>query len=297
MVLHVAVGIDGTPESLAAAHWAAREAVRRGGGLRLVHAWEWQPHPAAYVPADMSQREWAVRILARASAGVRAAHPGLAVEERPVEGTEVTALLRAAGDAELLVLGSHGLGGLVGFLVGSVSQRVVARAEHPVVLVRGGGSAADEHLPVPDGVSPEEIPGLPYRDVVLGLDVRTPGDEVVRFAFEAARRRAAPLRVIHAVAGVPGGAGSPDAGALTERERGLIAALRPWHGKYPEVAATGTLVEGRAGSELVRAAAGASLVVVGRRARDRRGGGTHLGAVTHAVLHHARCPVAVVPHT
>src|SRR3954469_6232819 len=67
MLRYVAAGIDGSPESLAAAHWAAREAARRGTGLRLVHAWEWLPHSTPYVPAGMSQRQWAEEILERAS--------------------------------------------------------------------------------------------------------------------------------------------------------------------------------------------------------------------------------------
>ncbi|WP_443077582.1 universal stress protein [Streptomyces sp. NBC_01450] len=55
MPRHVAAGIDGSPEGLAAAHWAAREALRRGTALRLVHAWKWQPRPAPTVPADHSR--------------------------------------------------------------------------------------------------------------------------------------------------------------------------------------------------------------------------------------------------
>ncbi|MGC5038088.1 universal stress protein [Streptomyces sp. DT190] len=55
------------------------------------------------------------------------------------------------------------------------------------------------------------------------------------------------------------------------------------------------MVEGRVAPELVRAASGASLAVVGRRNRGAHPG-THVGPVTHAVLHHVACPVAVVPH-
>ncbi|MGW0821666.1 universal stress protein [Streptomyces sp. NPDC002845] len=70
----------------------------------------------------------------------------------------VAALLAAAEEAELLVLGSRGLSGVTGFVVGSVSQRVVARSPRPVVLVRAGETSAGAHLPASDGVSPEEIP-------------------------------------------------------------------------------------------------------------------------------------------
>ncbi|WP_413761377.1 universal stress protein [Streptomyces sp. MMBL 11-3] len=82
---------------------------------------------------------------------------------------------------------------------------------------------------------------------------------------------------------------------LAEKEHALVAALRPWCGKFPDVTVTETVVEGRPGRELVWASARAAPVVVGHRARGTRPG-THVGAVAQAVLHHAGCPVAVVPH-
>ncbi|XES01249.1 universal stress protein [Streptomyces sp. S1D4-11] len=82
---------------------------------------------------------------------------------------------------------------------------------------------------------------------------------------------------------------------LAEHERAVVATLRPWCEKFPEVAVTETVTEGRAGGELIHASASAALLVVGRRVRETRLG-THLGSVAHAVLHHAPCPVAVVPH-
>jgi len=293
MVRHVITGVDGSPESLAAAHWAAREALRRGASLNLVHAWQRHPRPAPSVPADRTGHEWAEQILDRAAGSIRAAHPGLRVVERLVSGSAAAALLAAAGDTELLVLGSRGLGPVAGFMVGSVSQRVVARSSRPLVLVRAGGSAAAEHFSVLDGVSPEEVPETPYRDVVLGLDTRRPRDEPIAFAFESARRRGATLHVIHAFATPRGPVSGPE--LLAARERAVVAALRPWCEKFPGVSVVETVSEGRAATALVGAAAGASLVVVGRRPRDRRLG-PHIGAVTHAVLHHVGCPVAVVPH-
>lgn len=301
MARYVAAGIDGSPESRAAAHWAAREALRRGATLRLVHAWQLHPRPAANVPADMTERSWARQLLAEASDSVRAAHPGLEIADQQVRDSTVTTLLEAAERAELMVLGSRGLSGVAGFLLGSVSARVVARSPRPVVLVRAGGSAAAEHFPAPDGVSPDEIPETPYRDIVLGLDTARPCDDLVQFAFEAARRCHAALRVIHTFSVPPGYATAdrvappPGPGPLAEHEHTVVATLSPWCEKFPEVTVTETVVEGRAGTELIRAASGASLVVVGRRVRDSRLG-VHIGPVAHAVLHHADCPVAVVPH-
>ena len=301
MLRHVAAGIDGSPESLAAAHWAARDALRRGVALHLVHAWEWRPRPAPSVPMGVSQREWAEQTLEQASSSVRAAHLGLRIVEEPVSQAPVAALLAAAEQAELLVLGSRGLSGVAGFLVGSVSQRVVARATCPVVLVRVGESSADEHFSAPGGVSPDEISETPYRDIVLGLDTGRPCDELIEFAFETARRCKAALRVVHVFSAPSAHAAAdrlvPQSGPelLAEHEHAVVAALRPWCEKFPEVAVTETVVEGRAANELVRATSGAALAVVGRRVREARLG-THIGSVAHAVLHHAGCPVAVIPH-
>jgi len=287
MLRHVTVGVDGSAESLAAAHWAAREALRRGVGLRVVHVWPRPLNPAR----SGAGHEHAEHVLDRVAEGVRTSHPRLPIVERLVRDAAVDTLVAEADASDLLVLGSRGLGGLRGFVAGSVSQRVLARSTAPVVLVRAGTMPAAEHLPAADGVSPEEIPGLPYRDVVLGLDLAHPCDEPVEFAFASARRLTAGLRVVHTyrtpdAATAPGGA----------QERAVSAALRPWREKFPAVTVTETVVEGHTAAELVRAADRASLVVVGRRAGDGHRGPC-LGAVTHALLHHAACPVAVVPHT
>ncbi|MEV7367130.1 MULTISPECIES: universal stress protein [unclassified Streptomyces] len=302
MVRHVTAGVDETDESLAAAHWAAREALRRGAALRLVHAGEWPVSPAPSAAEEPGPRDWAEQTLERAVRSVRAAHPGLPVEDQLVPDSPVTVLLGEAEGAELLVLGSRGLGRAAGFVMGSVSQRVVARSPGPVVLVRALEACTDEHLPALDGVSPEEIPETPYRDVVLGMDTRQPCDELIAFAFDAARRRGASLRVVHALGAALDNAAEGRSGAghdtelLADEEDLMAAMLRPWAEKCPGVTMSETVTAGRPAAELVRESAHASLVVVGRRTRDTRLC-TQLGSVTHALLHHARCPVAVVPHS
>ncbi|WP_406437201.1 universal stress protein [Streptomyces sp. NBC_01613] len=71
--------------------------------------------------------------------------------------------------------------------------------------------------------------------------------------------------------------------------------LQNWRDKYPDVEVTETVVKDRAATQLVRAASGAGLLVVGRRVRETHLG-PHTGPVTHSVIHHASCPVAVVAH-
>jgi nucleotide-binding universal stress UspA family protein len=298
MIRNIAAGIDGSPEGLAAAHWAAAEAERRGIALTLLHAWHPHARSAPYGPLESTEHGLAEHLLQEAVDSVRAAHPTLTVAARLMCNSAVAALTAAAGDAELLVLGSLGLGRTAGFVTGSVSQRMVGRAPCPVVLVRAGRGVADGHLPVVDGVAPDEIPEIPYRAVVLALDVSHPCDELIAFAFDAAHRRHTGLRVVHAFRMLPADAASrPVSGPelLAVAERVVTAALRPWCEKYPDVRVSETVVEGRAAAELVRAATGAGLVVVGRRTAASRLG-AHTGPVVHAVLHHVRCAVAVVPH-
>ncbi|MEU3147628.1 MULTISPECIES: universal stress protein [unclassified Streptomyces] len=292
----VTAGLDGSPESRAAAEWAAREARLLGLPLRLVHVWEPVPEPLVQAPllGGETQRHWTERIPREAAEGVRARHPGLDVITEQLSGRPAEAPARAAEDTELLVLGSRGLSGIGGFLVGSVGLSVVAYAERPVVLVRAGEQAADEHETHPAGVPSA---ATPLKPVVLGLDVEKPDDEVIGFAFAAAARRATSLRVVHGWTPPPSYAyGLAVDRALARQETGaLTEVLRPWRAKFPDVEVTEESPCGTPGSHLADASREASLVVVGRRIR-RSPFGARIGPVTHAVLYHSVAPVAVVPH-
>jgi len=300
----ITVGLDGSPQSLAAADWAAREALQREASLHLVHAWEPQPRTYAplagtFTPAAIgAQREWGGHMLREAESRLAESHPGLRITTLQTAGAPAAVLLTAAEDSDLLILGSRGLGGVAGFLIGSVALAAVARSERPVVLVRAGEDAAAEHLPDATGSASIDTP---YRDVVLGLDLENPGETVVGFAFEAARRRTADLRVVHGWSpptshgyGAAFDSG-PDAEPAEQVRRRLAEALRPWKDKFPGVRVREQTVVGSAGRHLVHASRDAALVVVGRRKRRAFVGG-HIGPVTQAALQHAAAPVAVVPH-
>ncbi|MFF3890105.1 universal stress protein [Streptomyces sp. NPDC001914] len=299
MLSPVVAGVDGSAESLAAAAWAAREADRRDRPLHLVHAWPWHPRRQEREIAGAEQRHLARSALRRAEERVRAQCPDLRLTDEQTEGPATTALLKAADQADLMVLGSRGLSGFTGFLVGSVALGVVAAATRPVVLVRAGEEAADEHVPARDA-SPSTDTG--YRDVVLGVDLDEACDEVIEFAFEAARLRHARLRAVHAwhTTG-PIGLGPGDLGLAKESWQGeewlgfLKAVLQMWRDKYPDVEVLETVVNDKPSTTLVRAATGASLLVVGHRLAERPLG-PRTGPVTHAAIHHVGCPVAVVPH-
>ncbi|WP_155055783.1 universal stress protein [Streptomyces blattellae] len=301
----VTVGLDGSPESRAAAEWAAREAKLRGLPLKLVNVWAPAPDPIAQAPllGGETHQHWTEpseleRIWREAAVGLRLRHPGVEVTVEQLHGQAVEVLPGLAKESELLVLGSRGLSGIGGFLVGSVGLAVVAHSERPVVLVRAGEQAADEHVMDPSGIPSA---ATPYRPVVLGLDTDSPADAVTEFAFDAATRRKTALRVVRAwnpppsiTYGLPPGA-VPNA-RLAERDAAaLTPLLRPWRQKFPDVEIVQESRVGKGADHLVDASRDASLVVVGRRIR-RSPFGAHIGPVTHAVLHHAGTPVAVVPH-
>ncbi|MFJ3670208.1 universal stress protein [Streptomyces sp. NPDC090106] len=296
----VTVGLDGSRESRTAAEWAAREARLLGLPLRLLHVWEPVPAPMAQAPllGAGTQQHWTERIPREAADSVRLRHPGLDVTTEQVSGHPADVLADAAQDSELLVLGSRGLSGIAGFMVGSAGLAVVAHAERPVVLVRAGEQASDEHEKDPAGLPSA---ATPFRPVVLGLDVEDPDETLIGFAFDAAGRRRTSLRVVHGWNPPPYYAYGLAAdlelrGEPVRRESvALTEVLAPWRKKFPDVEVTEESPYGSPGGHLVDASRDASLVVVGRRVRRGRWG-ARTGPVTHAVLHHAEAPVAVVPH-
>lgn len=300
MLRTVTVGLDGSRESRAAAEWAAREARLRDLPLKIVHVWEPVPEPMAQAPllGAETHQHWTERVPREAAEGLRLRHPGVEVRTEQVSGRPADALAEAARSAEVLVLGSRGLGGLGGFMVGSVGLSALAHADRPVVLVRAPEVAADEHEPDPVGVPSAATPFLP---VVLGLDVGHPDETLIEFAFDAARRRGTTLRIVHGwnpppyyAYGTPANPALHEALALTDA-RALAEAVGPWRQKHPDVEVVEESRYGSAAVHVVDAAREASLVVVGRRIR-RSSLGAHIGHVTHAVLHHCAAPVAVVPH-
>ncbi|MET8022553.1 universal stress protein [Streptomyces avermitilis] len=287
----ITVGIDGSRTGLDAADWAAREAERRRLPLRLLHAGTEPPVPAPVPDVDLPART----ALDRAAVRLAYTHPALDIIARRTETPAVPALLAAAAEAETLVLGSRGFTGFAGFLVGSVALAVAARAARPVVLVRTGELAEDERMPADDGTPPGRAAYLP---VVLGLDLDHPADRLIGYAFESAAVRAAPLHVVHTWTTLPptGHApGGPLPGDAAEREEGarrtLTTTLQPWRHKFPGTDVLERVIPGHPGHHLLRASVRAGLLVIGRRTSA-----PGLGRAARSLIHHAGCPVAVVPH-
>ncbi|WP_432193139.1 universal stress protein [Streptomyces sp. bgisy027] len=284
----VTVGLDGSPESLAAARWAADEAQKRKLTLHLLHAWPLLAPEPTDVPSEVDQNYWAKRLVHTAEAELRARHPGLSVVGDLVAEDAQSALLRAASESEMTVLGSRGLEPVESYFLGDVSLPVVARAERPVVLVRA--ETAQE------GAAP-----APAARVVAAVKLHGSSDDVLDFAFHSAAARGVPLLAVHGRsvplhARVPWGVDHGVTEEMTkDAQKELSKALRPWREKYPQVEVSDSVHLAGPAKAVVRAAEGAALLVVGRRAH-RHGLAPHLGPVAQAAIHHGSCPVAVVPH-
>lgn len=286
------VGLDGSPESLAAAHWAADEAERRDLSVRLLHAWPLMAPEPTSVPSEIDQNYWAKRIVHNARAELQAHHPGLGVLGNLVAEDAQDALLQAASESEMLVLGSRGLAPVESYFLGDVSMLVVARAQQPVVLVRAEGGK--------EGRSPESG-ATGAGGVVVALKLHGPCDDLLGFAFTAAAARGVPLRAVHSRsvplhAYVPWGVDHDVTEEIVqEAQKPLSQVLRPWREKFPGVEVADSIGLKSPARAVVGAAEGADLLVVGRRKHH-----PHLtprmGPVAQAAVHHARCPVAVVPH-
>jgi nucleotide-binding universal stress UspA family protein len=283
----VVVGADGSESSLAAVEWAAREAHARGTGLRIVHAFFWPQlavplGPSTFGDRDGGLRNDARRLLAEAVHRAVDTVPGAEVSGAMPEAAPVPALLRECANASLVVVGSRGLGGFGGLLLGSTAVQLAAHAPVPVVVVRGGDPSAR---------------AAARGDVVVGVDGSARSVEAVAFAFAEAQRLGTGLLAVSV--SPPGLLDTVPVGVLLaddeepEPARALAEVMAGWAEKYPEVPVRRAVVRGNPARALIDLAADAPLLVVGSRGA---GGfrGMLMGSVSQGVLHHARCPVAIV---
>src|SRR6185312_13534762 len=164
----IVIGYDQSPSSERALAQAGRESAWRDGGVTVVTGFHWfaVAAPVAYIPADVesSLKDVADKTAADGAQWLRQSYPGMTVDSAAISGPIADALAEASRDADLLVLGNRGRGGFTGLLLGSVSLRTLTLASCPTMIVRG---------------SPRE----PTDSVVLALDIESPADEVIEFAF------------------------------------------------------------------------------------------------------------------
>ncbi|MFF4948764.1 universal stress protein [Streptomyces chattanoogensis] len=288
MELPVVVGVDGSESSLQAVDWAVDEAARHGLPLRVVHGSLWEryegvrPSFASDRPAEQVLAE---HIAASCAERAQLRKPEVKVSSEVLPDDAVTALLRTGHEAFALVTGSRGRGPVSGLLLGSVSLAVAARAVCPVIVVRGA----------------EQNRQGAFDRVVLGVGEAPGGTAAIRFAFREAKVRGCALQAVrawrcpaHETADHPLLADTA-AHSHEERASGLLTdALRGAVQDNPQVDVRRQVTEGPAHKVLLEASPEADLLVVGALRRHGHFG-LQLGRVSHAVLHHSSCPVAVIP--
>lgn len=272
----IVVAVDGSQESMLAAEWAAREAIRRGAPLRIVSAPGMLPRMRTYqapvTAVANALHGLAARALADAVDRVGEVAPGILIDTGLLEDPPAVGVANSGAGARLLVVGTRGTGGFAALLLGSVSRYAVTHARCPVVVVREGNRAV-------------------HREIVVGVRDPDEADTTLGFGFEEAALRDAALTAVHVLSWYPPGS-APPATAEQAASRHLGAVLDRWRQKYPEVTAGAEVIHGHPAHVLASRSARADLVVIGRHGV---GDGRAASSIQHAVLGHARGPVAVVP--
>jgi nucleotide-binding universal stress UspA family protein len=282
----IVAGVDGSESAREAARWAADEAVRRRVPLRLVSVLP-VPVLSGYVgeagfSVDLLEDMQAenLRMLEETRSALVERRPDLDATTAVLVGPPIPTLVDESGTARLVVVGSRGLGGFRGMLVGSTAVALASRGHCPVAVIRGGGRATGP--------------------VVVGVDGSPAGDAAVGLAFEEASLRRAELVAVHTwlehdsdAAYVAAMASSLDRDALAERGmESLAERLAGWAEKYRDVTVVRRVTSGRPIVNLLAEAADAQLLLVGSRGRGAFAG-VVLGSTSQALVYHAPCPLIV----
>lgn len=276
----VVAGTDGSGQATEAVLWAAAEASARGRPLTVVHGVGDERQGYWTAEEAVAVFEEGRRLLDRAETAVAEHFPQLPVSTVLSKGGSAESLLETAQPQDTLVVGSRGRGGFASLMLGSVGLRVAARSRGPVIVVR-------------------EVPA-PRTGAVVAA-VRDDGDRgALRFAARTAVAHGAQLRVVSVwkflenVGSMAAAVDDVSAIARSEAEA-TRRTVGPVRDEFPGLAIEeDVLRSGSVAGSLVEASAAADLVVMGAR-RPAHALGAGLGRVTHAVLHHAHCPVAVLP--
>ena len=281
----IIVGVDGSSPSDAAVRWGVQEAMLRQASLALVHV---QSAPVAdlttqpgYAPIaqeffDAQRREagHVIRHSLRVIEAIDGGHPR--VQTEIVTSAPVPALIELSEQADMVVVGSRGQGGLRRALLGSVSGGLVNHARCPVAVIH------------------DDIPPVSTSPVLVGVDGSPSSERALAVAFDEARWRKSDLVALHAWhdADMRGLSTADWPSRENAASEALGERLVDWSERYPDVAVSRVVMWDSPARHLIERSKMAQLVVVGSRGR---GGfaGMLLGSVSTAVAESSRAPVIV----
>lgn len=277
------VGVDGSPASDSALHFACREAAARRLPLAIVHAWQQFPAyasgammgPGPVTPSPAEMKQLGQTVLDDAAALAAGYEPSIVHEGYLLHDSPAAALIAATEAALLLIVGGRDRALHEPGWLGPVPLRLAAKAHCPVIVVPSGVPATGS--------------------VVVGVDGSAISDDALAFAFHQASRRGTGLTAVFAfaVAAQTGLDTSLFASARANADRQLSEALAGWAEKFPDVVVTHLISDEPAVRVLRSASSTASLIVVGSHGRGfflRH----VLGSVSSALLRTSDCPVAIV---
>ena len=284
----VVVAVDASDQADEAIEWAVAHAAIRGVALRIVTVFHWERLPGAIPayggypdPERLGSNKLADQLVADSVDKARHLRPDVEVSGEAIDGDLVSTLVKESQRTAMLVLGSRRLGATGSHLMGSVGTAVAARALGPVVVVRG-----------PGGVLGED------PAVVVGVRADKGSEDVLAFALDYASRNHLPLRAVlcwhRDPLAVMDWRMEPSAPA--KADAWLAEALAGWQEKYPDVVLRSAVKRAHPVAGLIEESLSQDLLVIGRRGRHPVAGQL-LGSVSQGVLHHAACPVAVVPES
>jgi nucleotide-binding universal stress UspA family protein len=282
----ILVGVDGSPASKYAVDWAAREAAMRNVRLTLVHAVRPIGITLPPVPAPTAYARWQVeqgqKNLDDAVEIARQVTPDGGPEQIETDllfSPVIPTLVDLSKDAQMVVVGSRGLGPFARSLLGSVSSSLIRHAHCPVAVIH------DEDPLMPH---PAEAP------VLVGIDGSPISELATAIAFQEASWRGVDLVALHVWSDVQvNDFPSIDWPAMKPAAEEILAErVAGWQERYPDVTVRRVVECDHPTYHLIKQSESAQLVVVGSHGR---GGfaGMLLGSVSAAVAHSARMPVIV----
>ncbi|MCS4490071.1 universal stress protein [Corynebacterium sp. ES2775-CONJ] len=287
----VVVAVDGSPAADNAVRWAANTAHKRGVALKIAASYTMPQFlysdgimPLQELYDDLQQET--MEIIERAKSLALEVAPDLHIGYTLAEGTPIDMLLELSETVTMIVMGSRGLGGLSGMVMGSVSAAVVSHAHCPVVVVREDNEVNET---------------TKYGPIVVGVDGSDVSQKAVEFAFREAAARGTRIIAVHtwmdmqvqaSLAGLA--AAQREWATVEERQiQEVQSDLEPFLSTYPDVAVEMVITRDRPVRALVDSAENAQLLVVGSHGR---GGfrGMLLGSTSRALLQSSPCPMVVV---